>query len=42
MAIVPDDIRTEFKHTIGWLKQKACARKHGLGTKLPWDKELCY
>jgi leucyl-tRNA synthetase len=39
MAIVPDDIRTEFKHTIGWLKQKACARKHGLGTKLPWDKE---
>ncbi|MCP8318224.1 MAG: leucine--tRNA ligase [Candidatus Methylarchaceae archaeon HK01B] len=39
MKIVPDDLLFEFKYTIGWLKQKACARKSGLGTRLPWDKE---
>lgn len=39
MDIQPEDIRTEFEYTIGWLKEKACARKSGLGTKLPWDKE---
>ncbi|MEM3538214.1 MAG: leucine--tRNA ligase, partial [Nitrososphaerales archaeon] len=39
MNIVPEDLRSEFEYTIKWLKQKACARKSGLGTKLPWDKE---
>jgi leucyl-tRNA synthetase len=39
MDIVPEDLRPEFEYTIRWLKQKACARKSGLGTKLPWDKE---
>lgn len=39
MEILPEDIRNEFVYTIGWLKEKACARKSGLGTKLPWDKE---
>ncbi|MFC1754803.1 leucine--tRNA ligase [Thermoproteota archaeon] len=39
MDIQPEDIRPEFEYTISWLKEKACARKSGLGTKLPWDKE---
>ncbi|MDE1873386.1 MAG: class I tRNA ligase family protein, partial [Thaumarchaeota archaeon] len=25
-------------HVVDWLKERACARQHGLGTKLPWDK----
>jgi len=39
MSILPEEIRQEFQYTIGWLRQKACARKSGLGTKLPWDKD---
>ncbi len=39
MEIQPEDMRNEFEYTIGWLKEKACARKSGLGTNLPWDKE---
>ncbi len=39
MDIVPEDLRPEFEYTIRWLRQKACARKSGLGTKLPWDKD---
>lgn len=39
MSILPEEMRQEFKYTIDWLREKACARKSGLGTKLPWDKE---
>lgn len=39
MRFLPEDMRPEFEYTIGWLKGKACARKAGLGTHLPWDKE---
>jgi len=39
MRILPGEIRSEFEHTIGWLKEKACARREGLGTRLPWDTE---
>jgi len=39
MSILPQEIRPEFGHVIGWLHERACARQHGLGTKLPWDKE---
>ncbi|MDE1829859.1 MAG: leucine--tRNA ligase, partial [Thaumarchaeota archaeon] len=38
MIILPEEIRTEFNHVVDWLKERACARQHGLGTKLPWDK----
>ena len=38
MAIVPEDLRREFEYTIDWLKERACARQSGLGTKLPWDR----
>jgi leucyl-tRNA synthetase len=39
MDIVPHDIRQEFDYVIDWLRERACARKSGLGTKLPWDEE---
>ena len=39
MDIVPRDIRQEFDYVIDWLHVRACARKSGLGTKLPWDEE---
>ncbi len=39
IKLLPEDIRPEFEYTVGWLKRKACARKSGLGTNLPWDKE---
>ena len=39
MDILPQEIRQEFDYVIDWLRERACARKSGLGTKLPWDKE---
>ena len=39
MNILPQEIKSEFKYVIGWLRERACARQHGLGTKLPWDKD---
>ena len=39
MAIVPPETRAEFSRTVDWLKDWACTRRVGLGTKLPWDKE---
>ncbi|HET8847192.1 MAG TPA: class I tRNA ligase family protein, partial [Nitrososphaeraceae archaeon] len=39
MEILPEEIRQEFTNVIDWLKERACARKSGLGTKLPWDGE---
>jgi len=39
MTFYPEEIRAEFEYTIDWLKEKACARKSGLGTPLPWDNE---
>src|SRR5215208_4570370 len=38
MDIIPEDIRQEFNYVIGWLKERACARKSGLGTRIPWDQ----
>lgn len=39
MEIVPEEIRQEFNYVIDWLRERACARKTGLGTKLPWDHD---
>lgn len=39
IKIIPNEIVQEFSHIVDWLKERACARKSGLGTKLPWDKE---
>ncbi|HLC51211.1 MAG TPA: leucine--tRNA ligase [archaeon] len=39
MAIYPEEARNNFLNTIDWLADKACTRKSGLGTKLPWNNE---
>ena len=39
MNILPQEIKSEFNYVVGWLRERACARQHGLGTKLPWDKD---
>ncbi len=39
MEIIPRELRTEFENVIDWLREKACARKAGLGTRLPWDRD---
>ena len=39
MDIVPEEIRQEFNYVIDWLRERACARKSGLGTKLPLDED---
>ncbi|ASJ09967.1 leucine--tRNA ligase [Thermococcus sp. P6] len=39
MKIFPESRRTQFEAVIDWLDKKACARKVGLGTPLPWDPE---
>jgi len=39
MKFYPEESRQQFLNTVDWLKDKACTRKSGLGTPLPWDKE---
>jgi leucyl-tRNA synthetase len=39
MEILPEEVRPEFNNVIDWLHEKACARKSGMGTRLPWDKD---
>jgi len=39
MNILPNEIRSEFDKVLDWLRERACARQHGLGTKVPWDKD---
>lgn len=39
MLIVPKEARNAFHKTVDWLENKACARRSGLGTPMPWDTE---
>ncbi len=39
MNIIPSYYKEEFRNKIEWLRDKACARRRGLGTRIPWDKE---
>lgn len=39
MLIIPEYYKEEFRNKVEWLKDKACARRKGLGTKIPWDRE---
>jgi len=39
MKIYPEELRAQYRYVIDWLHERACARKSGLGTKLPWDPE---
>lgn len=38
-AVFPEEARQWFYSTIEWLNDWPCARRSGMGTKLPWDKE---
>jgi leucyl-tRNA synthetase len=38
MNVVPEKNRADYLYTIGWLKEKACTRAAGLGTRFPFDK----
>lgn len=31
---------TQFENTVGWLREWACSRSFGLGTRLPWDTQF--
>ena len=37
MEILPPEIRSEFHNVIEWLRERACARQRGMGTRVPWD-----
>ena len=39
MGLYHDETRNAFEFVMGWLKEWACSRQFGLGTKLPWDAE---
>ncbi|MFN6992045.1 MAG: class I tRNA ligase family protein, partial [Fervidobacterium sp.] len=39
MKFYPEQARKQFEEIVEWLEDKACARKSGLGTRLPWDKD---
>ncbi len=39
MRIIPKEVRREFEEAVDWMREKACARKSGLGTKLPFDPD---
>lgn len=30
----------QLKHVVSWLREWACSRHYGLGTSLPWDKNI--
>lgn len=33
-----DEVRKNFTACLDWLREHACSRTYGLGTKLPWDE----
>ncbi|NQU79251.1 leucine--tRNA ligase [Candidatus Woesearchaeota archaeon] len=39
MQIWPDKYRKQFEDVFDWLDKRPCARKRGLGTRLPFDKD---
>ncbi|MFX1349955.1 MAG: leucine--tRNA ligase [Promethearchaeota archaeon] len=39
MKIIPSKYRLNFENIFNWLEKRPCARKRGLGTKLPFNKE---
>ena len=39
MDIYPEKARLNFEKVLDWLRDWACAREQGLGTKLPWNDQ---
>ena len=31
-------VRRNFNSTLAWLREHACSRTYGLGSRLPWDQ----
>lgn len=38
MNLYAGETRNSFEAVLGWLKEWACSRQFGLGTRLPWDE----
>lgn len=39
MLFVPDFYRVSMHETVDWLRERPCARRRGIGTKLPFDPQ---
>jgi leucyl-tRNA synthetase len=39
MKLYPEKTRSQFNYVLDWLRNWACTRELGLGTKLPWDEK---
>jgi leucyl-tRNA synthetase len=39
MDLRPENLKNQFLQTVDWIKERPCARKRGLGTRLPMDSE---
>jgi len=39
LVVIPSKYTKQFLDVIDWLDKRPCARKRGIGTKLPWDSE---
>ena len=38
MELLPESMRKQFEDTFAWLDKRPCARRRGLGTPFPYDK----
>jgi len=38
MECFSDEVRRNFNSTLAWLREHACSRTYGLGSRLPWDQ----
>jgi leucyl-tRNA synthetase len=38
-TVLPPESRAWYYSTIDWLDDRPCARRSGMGTKMPWDKD---
>ncbi len=36
--LYPEKVRTQFSTVLDWLRDWACTREFGMGTRLPWDE----
>jgi len=39
MKLYPEKTRQQFNYVLDWLRNWACTREVGLGTRLPWDEK---
>jgi len=39
MILRPDNLKNQFLQAVDWIRERPCARRRGLGTRLPMDRE---